>query len=378
MGATEIGELTRELYLVPPARFTAVRDELVRQARAAGHRGLATQLRGLRRPTRSAWLVNLLSKHERDTMERLCGLGRDFRHAQTRLDAAELRRLSSQRQQLIADLLRRARRRAAEEGLPVSNDVLLEVERTLYAALVDLGASATVLSGHLTRPIAHSGFGPMPHVAPVRTAAAGEAPTTASDAGVSAESAGQASHAERDAASGATPAGEADADTWEAGWSFWPVEGGQVSTTATAHLPGDARGSGGTAEPSDAGEPSQDRARMRLVPGGRTRAEAPTPQDAVHQAEGELASAESAHWRSEFEVADAEGAVEAATDRLTWLDEQRFEARRDKAGAEQRLADARLAQQAAVRRIEAARRALEAAEGRRLPAHGPPPAPEDD
>ncbi len=131
-------EIAGELYLVPPARFVAARDELVRKAREAGNRELP--------------------------MEGLSALGRQLRHAQTRLDGTQLRRLSAQRQQMIADLLDRARRRAAEAGLKPTDGVLSEVEATLQAALVDLAASSTVLSGRLVRPMSHIGFGPMPHV----------------------------------------------------------------------------------------------------------------------------------------------------------------------------------------------------------------------
>ena len=75
MGSSETEALAAELYLVPPARFVAARDALVRQAREAGHRELAGELSGLRRPTVSAWLVNLLTRHERARMESLVALG---------------------------------------------------------------------------------------------------------------------------------------------------------------------------------------------------------------------------------------------------------------------------------------------------------------
>ena len=58
----ELDEIVRELYVLPPADFVAARNELVRQARAAGSRDIAERLQHLRRPTRSAWLVNLLGQ----------------------------------------------------------------------------------------------------------------------------------------------------------------------------------------------------------------------------------------------------------------------------------------------------------------------------
>lgn len=103
-------------------------------------------------------------RDERTTMESLSALGRELRAAQTQLDAVALRQLSVRRQTLIADLLERARRRAAEAGVRPSVEVLSQVSTTLLAALVDLAAAATVLAGRLVRPMSHSGFGPRPHV----------------------------------------------------------------------------------------------------------------------------------------------------------------------------------------------------------------------
>jgi hypothetical protein len=79
------------------------------------------------------------------------------------------------------------------------------------------------------------------------------------------------------------------------------------------------------------------------------------------------------HWQREQELADAEAAVEAARDRLHWLDQQRMEARRDKVTAERHLSEARSAQRSAIREVAAARRLLEAAETRHRPAEQPPP-----
>ncbi|HZA74078.1 MAG TPA: hypothetical protein VE476_14365, partial [Propionibacteriaceae bacterium] len=81
----------------------------------------------------------------------------------------------------------------------------------------------------------------------------------------------------------------------------------------------------------------------------------------VHRAEEELAAAETAHWQAEFELADAEGAMEAADDRVSSLDTQRIEARRDKVTAQRYLTQARSQQRDAVRAVAEARRRLDAA-----------------
>src|SRR3712207_2211204 len=163
MTGHELDEIVRELYVLPPADFVAARNDLARQARAAGSREIAERLQRLRRPTRSAWLVNLLAR-DSSAMHRLSTLGRELRDAQTELAHAELRHLAEQRRQLMADLLDRAQAYAAEAGLRLTPTVLSEVEATLQAALVDLAGALTIRNGRLVRPLSHSGFGRRPRV----------------------------------------------------------------------------------------------------------------------------------------------------------------------------------------------------------------------
>src|SRR5829696_9513997 len=124
----ELDEIVRELYVLPPADFVTARNELVRQARAAGSPDVAERLQQLRRPTRSAWLVNLLAS-DPAAMQRLSALGRELRDAQTGLVRTELRSLAEQRRQLIADLMDRAKAHAAAAGLRLTPTVLSEGRR---------------------------------------------------------------------------------------------------------------------------------------------------------------------------------------------------------------------------------------------------------
>jgi chromosome segregation ATPase len=81
----------------------------------------------------------------------------------------------------------------------------------------------------------------------------------------------------------------------------------------------------------------------------------------LREAEEELAAVEAAHWTTEFELADAEAAVEAAEDALSELDSRRMEARRDKVTAQGHLSEARSRQRHAVSALAEARRRLESA-----------------
>jgi hypothetical protein len=309
MRLSETDEIAAELYLVPPARFVAARDQVVRQARAAGHRDLAREVGGLRRPTLSAWLVNMLARHQRERMRQLFGLGRELRQAQTQLDGDQLRSLPAQREDLIAELRDSARRHASDAGVLPTETALAEVEATLHAGLVDLGAAAAVMSGHLVRPMSHTGFGPLPQVE-----SAGGPPSPPPDLG--------------------------QAQDQPTEWRLWPVED----------------------------ELRRRRERSDAAPADHSngwKASAPVdPADDLRRAEAELAAAASAHWQREHDLAEAEAAMELVKDKQELLEQQRMQLRRERVSAEQDLAAARAAQRAALRTLIDARRAVEAAEER--------------
>jgi hypothetical protein len=318
----EMDEIVRELYVLPPADFVNARNELVRRARAAGSREVAERLQQLRRPTRSAWLVNLLAS-DSAAMQRLSALGRELRDAQTGLVRTELRNLAEQRRQLIADLVDRAKAHAAAAGLRLTPTVLSEVEATLQAALVDLAGALTVRNGRLVRPLSYSGFGPRPRSTPQLRSAAElrrvEVPTEA-------------------AAAIQAPAIE---DELEARRQQ-RVGGGQRTVERVE---------------------ATDRTAVEAneAPAAPDSGQEPLPE--LRRAEELLAAAEAAHWQSEFDLADAEAAVEAADDAVSSLDTKRIEARRDRVTAQRHLAEAQSRQRDAVNVLAEARRRLDAAKG---------------
>ena len=55
-----LADAKAELYQADPEEFMARRAELVAQAREAGEAAAAKQIGALRKPTRSAWVVNRL------------------------------------------------------------------------------------------------------------------------------------------------------------------------------------------------------------------------------------------------------------------------------------------------------------------------------
>ena len=159
MQATNLAQVAGELYTHAPSAFTAARDERAGQVRAAGDAGLAAEIRKLRRPTVSAWLVNLLVREAPTQVGELLELGASLREAQQALAGDRLRDLSAQRGPLVTALVQEAKRLAAQAGQPVSAQAEREVQDTLEAALADPDLAEAVRSGRLTRALSYAGLG---------------------------------------------------------------------------------------------------------------------------------------------------------------------------------------------------------------------------
>ncbi|WP_433272752.1 hypothetical protein ACQPZA_20360 [Pseudonocardia xinjiangensis] len=198
-GGTALDAVAEELYGVLPDEFVAERDAAAARARESGDRELAKAIGRLRRPTRAAWLANLLARHRREQLDGLLGLATGLADAQRTLDGAALRRLSSTRHQLVAAMAREAGRLAMEAGDPAAESVLRDLQGILEAALARPDIAAQVRSGRLTRTVSYTGFGPDadPDARPVPAPRADAPPLRA--VRVDAEPAG-AEHADRERA----------------------------------------------------------------------------------------------------------------------------------------------------------------------------------
>lgn len=157
-----VDQAAEELYGLAPEEFTAARDEQVQAARAAKNRRLAVAIGRLRRPTVSAYILNLLVRSQPEVGEQLVALGEELRRAQEQLSGPALRQLATQRAQLVGAMVRSARKIAADAGHPVTQAVAYELEQTLHAALADPDVAAEVASGRLVRAASRTGFDAAP------------------------------------------------------------------------------------------------------------------------------------------------------------------------------------------------------------------------
>lgn len=155
-----LDEVARDLYGLAPGEFVAARTAKADAAKEAGDKELATAIGKLRKPTVTAWTVNLLAREAPEDVESLLQLGAALRSAQRKLSSAELRSLSGQRQQAVNALAKKAGELAAEHERPVNEGVLREVGQTLNAALADPEVAEQVHAGTLVTAATYDGFGP--------------------------------------------------------------------------------------------------------------------------------------------------------------------------------------------------------------------------
>ncbi len=161
-----------ELYGVTPEEFVARRTALVAAARLESDRSHAREIARLRRPTRTAWLLNLLARAATERVGALLALAPALRDAQQRMDGTALRRLSAERRALVDALAKRAVQLGHEHGYQPPDAALREISETLQAALGDPEIAALLRSGRLVQAARYGGFGfSADHVPPASVAA---------------------------------------------------------------------------------------------------------------------------------------------------------------------------------------------------------------
>jgi hypothetical protein len=158
----DLDAVADELYGLLPEQFTAARTAREKQARAAGEKDVAAQIRSLAKPNQVAWLANQLARGHGDELRPLLELGAGLRDASATLTGDQLRDFSKQKRQLVSALVQRARRLAAGSGRKVSDDTARGLEDTLNAGLADPDAAEQLIGGRLTIGLQHTGFGPGP------------------------------------------------------------------------------------------------------------------------------------------------------------------------------------------------------------------------
>lgn len=159
MATDPLLSIAEELYSLVPGEFTGTRNQWAKQTKADGDAELAKRVTELRKPSVSAWVVNMMMRHQGDQMAQVLELGASLRRAQSDLDGDALRELTRQRRQLTTAVTRQGRTLAGELGQKVTEAVADQVQATLHAAMVDENAAGAVRSGLLVTALAATGVG---------------------------------------------------------------------------------------------------------------------------------------------------------------------------------------------------------------------------
>jgi hypothetical protein len=147
------------VYAVAPEDFMPLRTELVKAARAGGDKALAAEIGRLRKPSMSAWALNLVAHQGSPVLAELSELGARMRSATSRLDVAELSAVRPERDRVLAALVAAAAEVVSDGGRTLSAAGRHEVRDTGIAALADAEAQAAIETGTLVRTLSYSGFG---------------------------------------------------------------------------------------------------------------------------------------------------------------------------------------------------------------------------
>ncbi len=145
-------ELLYEIYSASVEEFTSTRNRI---AKATDDPALAKEIKGLKKPTLSAWVVNQLARERSSDVRELVDLPERLSESS---GPKELRAISDERRKLIAKLTDHAAQILQRSGHSASSTTLLRASQTLLAASSgeDLEALAT---GTLSRDLESPGFG---------------------------------------------------------------------------------------------------------------------------------------------------------------------------------------------------------------------------
>ena len=177
-GGDLLQEAAEELYSSDPDEFIERRGALAARARAAGQAPAANRIAALRKPTRSAWVLNQLVRSAPGAASQLAELGAELRTAQRALEGPAIRELSLRRRQLIDALARQAFTVAGQHAPAAA--LRDEVTGTLGAALADPRIAEQLQAGTLERAARSDGFGPSaPPALTLMTASSGRRRTAA-------------------------------------------------------------------------------------------------------------------------------------------------------------------------------------------------------
>jgi hypothetical protein len=159
-----------DLYGLPLEEFTSARNELARELKRAGKKEAADEVGALRKPTRSTWAVNQVTRRRPQETRALVKAGDELRKAQRAVVGGRGPEVLAEAQRahrsLLDELAETVREVLGEHG-PATSAVTQAVQ-TLRAASIDKEASKDLVRGTLAGEVEQAGFGPLLAAVPSR------------------------------------------------------------------------------------------------------------------------------------------------------------------------------------------------------------------
>lgn len=154
-------EAEAALYQVPLADFTPARNALVTRLKKAGKVEQAARIKGLIKPSISAWAVNQVFWHHRDAFDALIAVGERFRQAQAsqiKGEPSDLRRRLEERRESLASLSTLAASILRGAGHNPTPDTMRRITSTLEALSISSTLPDMPQPGRLIDDVDPPGF----------------------------------------------------------------------------------------------------------------------------------------------------------------------------------------------------------------------------
>jgi hypothetical protein len=157
----ELDEELDRLYGLPLADFTKARNELAARLQKEGNSEGADRVKGLKKPTVPAWVLNQLAHRRSEDVRALLDAGAAVRRAHEAAlrgeGAATLHEATTAHRAAVRELVHAARE-ITDDGRPPSQATLDRVSESLSIAAVDDEAGTLLESGRIEREFTSRGF----------------------------------------------------------------------------------------------------------------------------------------------------------------------------------------------------------------------------
>jgi hypothetical protein len=150
----------RALYALAPEEFTPARNALARRLKKDRRGDEASTVAKLRRPSRTAWALDQLARHEPALVAEVLRTGKRLRDAMASsggravLDAAQ-----AEERRAVSDAVAHAVGLLAEGGANTGDAAAVKMAETLRAAILDPEVEGRLVSGTLDADVRAPGFG---------------------------------------------------------------------------------------------------------------------------------------------------------------------------------------------------------------------------